>query len=272
MALVITDAGRAASIRAGDLGIELKITHISIGTEGYTPDQSQTELRAEIIRKPVVRGRIIKLGHLHFEADFDGKEEFEGKEIGYHLDDDAQTLFGVDSNNGAILSLKKANSVITEAIDLNLSASRIENITVEVATTPYANEETPGIAEVATTEEVTEGVDDERIITAKKLHAFLGSREAINVIYQESDTIQISKRNVLFRAFAFPLRALTDGAQFSARVDESVDLKSGEVKFTPPEGESVNYKGERHPFARIVSTGIEVHFARIKGEWHAWQV
>ncbi|ELO4023086.1 phage tail protein, partial [Vibrio fluvialis] len=34
MSLLITHAGIAAAIRAGDLGIEYKITHISIGSAG----------------------------------------------------------------------------------------------------------------------------------------------------------------------------------------------------------------------------------------------
>ncbi len=55
MSLVITNAGIAASVRAGDLGIEYKITHISIGTGGYIPDKSQTELQNEIQKKSITR-------------------------------------------------------------------------------------------------------------------------------------------------------------------------------------------------------------------------
>lgn len=263
MALVITDAGRAASVRAGDLGVEFKISHISIGTEGYSPTVDQTELRAEIIRKPVVRGRIIKLGHLHFEADFDGKEEFEGKEVGYHLDDDSQTLFGVDSDDGKVLTLKKANSIVTEVIDLNLSASRMDNITVEVATTPYANEETPGIAEVATDEEITAGMDDERIVTPKKLATHLKP----NFIIAAEHELKHSTINVIATHKAFTLSD-GDDYHFIARVDSSVDFDAGDVSFTAPDGEKIKVleTGEKHETVRIVLPNVEYRFMRINGE------
>ncbi|WP_052437583.1 hypothetical protein [Vibrio jasicida] len=269
MALVITDAGRAASVRAGDLGVEFKISHISIGTEGYTPTKDQTELRAEIIRKPVIRGRIIKTGHLHFEADFVGKEEFEGKEIGYHLNDEAQTLFGVDSDDGKVMTLKRANSIVTEVFDLNLSASRIDNITVEVATTPYANEETPGIAEVATDAEVMAGEDDERILTPKKLHTFSKQQAQPNVINAAEHDIELSKLNVIFIHKEFQLPAPLTDCHFDVRIDNSVDLGAGDVRFHAPENETINALGGKHDDVRIVQKGQTFKFYRLKGEWYA---
>ena len=79
MSLIITDAGIAASVKAGDLGVSYKITHISIGSEGYTPSASQTKLRAEIMKRPITRGAVIGTGRLHFETVWDGDEEFEGR-------------------------------------------------------------------------------------------------------------------------------------------------------------------------------------------------
>ncbi|ASI93594.1 hypothetical protein [Vibrio rotiferianus] len=269
MALVITDAGRAASVRAGDLGVEFKISHISIGTEGYTPTEDQTELRAEIIRKPVIRGRIIKTGHLHFEADFVGKEEFEGKEIGYHLDDEAQTLFGVDSDDGKVMTLKRANSIVTEVFDLNLSASRIDNITVEVATMPFADEETPGIAEVATIEEVAAGVDDERIVTAKKLSAALSRNNKPNFIETQDDDIALNKLNVFKVIKPIQLPEASEDCICRVLVLAAV-TEENKQPFTAPNRKKITVlsTGEQHETTNIVTRNVQYTFKSIDGEWY----
>lgn len=270
MALVITDAGRAASVRAGDLGVEFKISHISIGIEGYTPTKDQTELRAEIIRKPVIRGRIIKTGHLHFEADFVGKEEFEGKEIGYHLDDEAQTLFGVDSDDGKVMTLKRANSIVTEVFDLNLSASRIDNITIEVATTPKAGEETPGIAEIATDAEVAAGVDDERIVTAKKLSAALSRNNEPNVIKTQHDELALNKLNI-FKVLK-PIKLPTPGSDCVCRVRVEIPVSPGgeKLSFDAPDGKQITIQstGEKDTTVNVVTSHVEYLFMFIDGEWY----
>ncbi|WP_272165487.1 phage tail protein [Vibrio diabolicus] len=265
MALVITEAGRAASVRAGDLGVEFKIAHISIGTEGYTPTAAQTELRAEIIRQPVTRGRIIKTGHLHFEADFVGKGEFEGKEIGYHLDDENHTLFAVDSDDGKVMTLKRANAIVTEVFDLNLSASRIDNITVEVATTPMASEDTPGIAEVSTDEEILAGQDDERIVTPKKLRKAV----APNPISQQEDEILLSKSNVFFITGERTLPSSDDIAGLSVRVDELVDLEAGDVILKAPENEMIKVGQRAANKVRIVEKSKDFEFIRTHEGWRA---
>lgn len=177
MSLIITDAGIAAAIRAGDLGIEYKITHISIGSEGYVPEPAQTELRNELQKKTITRGVLVAPGQLHFETVWDGVEEFEGKELGYWLEDG--TLFAVDSRDGDIITYKRKNTVVTEACELNLSASTISNITVELLGSPYATETLAGIAKVATNEQVETGTNDSAFLTVKK---FLYALDVTQVI------------------------------------------------------------------------------------------
>ena len=167
MSLVITDAGIAASIQAGELGIQYKITHISIGREGYVPTADQTELRNEILRKAITKGEHIGQGRLHFETVWDGQEEFKGKELGYWLEDG--TLFAVDSRDGEVITYKRADTVVTEAVELTLSASSLTNITVELMGAPLATERVAGIAKVATQEIVDDGLDDAAFVTSKKL-------------------------------------------------------------------------------------------------------
>ncbi|WP_375322745.1 phage tail protein [Aliivibrio logei] len=167
MSLLITNAGIAASIHAGELGVSYKITHIAIGLEGYLPTLDQTQLKNEVAREALTRGSVPALGQLHFEAVFADEKEFEGKEIGYYLEDG--TLFAVDSRDGEILSLKRSNTIITEALELNLAGSSIDNITVEIMGTPYATETVAGISKIVTNEQVDEGIDDTSFLTIKKL-------------------------------------------------------------------------------------------------------
>ncbi|MBL4828872.1 MAG: tail fiber protein [Aliivibrio sp.] len=178
MSLLITNAGIAASIKAGELGVSYKITHIAIGLDGYLPTVGQTALKNEVARKALSRGSVPALGQLHFEAVFDGNSEFEGKEIGYYLDDG--TLFAVDSRDGEIMSLKRTNTIITEAFELNLAGSAISNITVEIMGTPYATESVAGIAKIATVEGINAG-DDFTIVTPKKLQDKITTNAATKI-------------------------------------------------------------------------------------------
>lgn len=188
MSLLITNAGIAASIHAGELGVSYKITHIGIGLEGYLPTLDQTQLKNEVARESLTRGSVPALGQLHFEAVFADKKEFEGKEIGYYLEDG--TLFAVDSREGEILSLKRSNTIITEALELNLAGSSIENITVELMGTSYATEAVAGIAKIAAIEQMN-SANDETIVTPKKLKDTTATDEDIDAESNEAKFIQL---------------------------------------------------------------------------------
>lgn len=178
MSLLITDAGIAASIEAGNLGISYKITEISIGTEGYIPTADQEALRNEVERKAITRGTVIGNGQLHFETVWNDGTEFEGKEIGYWLE--TGVLFAVDSRDGEVITYKRKDTIVTEAVEMNLAASSIENITVELLGQPYATEQVAGIAKIATSQQVNEGLDDNSFLTVKKLVLSLGVTHVID--------------------------------------------------------------------------------------------
>ncbi|MDD9158562.1 hypothetical protein PVK64_20615, partial [Aliivibrio sp. S4TY2] len=124
-------------------------------------------LRDEIVRRPITQGSIPALGQLHFEVLFDGEIEYEAREIGYFLEDG--TLFAVDSREGNIISIKRADTIITEVFDLTLSGSEIDTITVELIGAVNATEHVPGIAKIATDAQVAEGQDNSAFLTIKKL-------------------------------------------------------------------------------------------------------
>lgn len=172
MSLLITDTGIAASIRAGELGVSYKIAEISIGTEGYTPTADQTVLRNEVQRKAITRGEVTALGRLHFETVWDGAEAFEGKELGYWLDDG--TLFAVDSRDGEVITYKQKDTVVIEACELNLAASSIDNISVELLEAYSATEERAGIAKIATQEQAELATNDQEIMTPLKTQKWWG--------------------------------------------------------------------------------------------------
>ncbi len=188
MSLLITDAGIAASIEAEALGVNYKITHIGIGLDGYVPTLEQTQLKNEVAREALSRGSVPALGQLHFEAVFAGNTSFDGKEIGYFLEDG--TLFAVDSRDGEIMSLKRSNTIITEAFELNLAGSSIKNITVELMGAPYATEELAGIAKITTIDKMNSD-DDETIVTPKKLKDNTATDDDIDTESHESKFIQL---------------------------------------------------------------------------------
>ncbi|MUK76190.1 phage tail protein [Aliivibrio fischeri] len=188
MSLLITDAGISASIEAEALGVNYKITHIGIGLDGYVPTLEQTQLKNEVAREALSRGSVPALGQLHFEAVFAGNTSFDGKEIGYFLEDG--TLFAVDSRDGEIMSLKRSNTIITESFELNLAGSSIKNITVELMGAPYATEELAGIAKITTIDKMNSD-DDETIVTPKKLKDNTATDDDIDTESNEPKFIQL---------------------------------------------------------------------------------
>lgn len=244
MSLLITDAGIAASIRAGELGISYKIAEISIGTEGYTPTADQIDLRNEVQRKAITRGEVAALGRLHFETVWDGAEAFEGKELGYWLDDG--TLFAVDSRDGEVITYKRKDTVVIEACELNLAASTIDNISVELLEAYSATEERSGVARIARSGDVDAGTDDSRFLTIKKLLSRTASLARSGVVQLSNSFSGTSQ------AKAVTEKALKDGLEQAITLehlrgvpldlDETFARKSGTVfrYFDSENGDNVN--------------------------------
>lgn len=184
MSLLITDAGIAAATAAGDLGVSYKIAYISVGTEGYIPTVGQTELKNEVARVEITKGFDNGNGQLHGEGVFDGDNEFVGKELGYHLTDG--TLFAVDSRAGEIISVKRSNTIVTEAFDLNLANSSIDNITVAIT----------GVT-AATDEDIDNKAQTKRMVLLPQLWRALQpirdrANEALNVAHSKWTYVQAS--------------------------------------------------------------------------------
>lgn len=128
--LVVTQDGLNQAVSASNQGINIKITHVAFGTEGYEPDKEQTSLRSETVRAQVAGGQDVSPNQVHLTAVFDGDEEVAAREIGFFLEDG--TLFAVESDPNNVLIYKNQNATIIQAFDLVLDATPPSSVTVDI--------------------------------------------------------------------------------------------------------------------------------------------
>lgn len=125
---VITTAGLAAIWRADNKGIAAEITHIGLGTTGYTPNKTQTALRTRKGLYPVSDGEKLSSTLLHLTAVADDSLEYWVREVGFYLADG--TLLAVWSDPTAALAYKSAAAQLLLAYDLSLSALPADSVTI----------------------------------------------------------------------------------------------------------------------------------------------
>jgi hypothetical protein len=125
---VITKAGLAAILRADNTGIAAQITHIALGTSGYTPSADQKSLVAQVAKYPIAGGERLSSTLLHLTALADGDRSFWVKEIGFLLSDG--TLLAVWSDSSNPLAYKSASTDLLLAYDLSLAALPADSVTI----------------------------------------------------------------------------------------------------------------------------------------------
>ncbi|MEE1888498.1 phage tail-collar fiber domain-containing protein [Pseudomonas carassii] len=125
---VITKAGLAAVWRADNSGLAVKITHIALGTAGYSPSTEQKALRTEAARHVIAGGERLGNNQLHLTAIADGAHAFWVREVGFVLEDG--TLFAVWSHPSEALAYKPAGTDLLLAYDLSLSALPADSVTI----------------------------------------------------------------------------------------------------------------------------------------------
>lgn len=129
MALTITQSGLNKAVNASNRGVNLKITHVALGTSGYQPSRNAKALQNEISRVAIAGGTNVAGNQIHLTAVFDNNQQFSAKEIGFFLEDG--TLFALESDPNNVLIYKNSKSTIIEAFDLILDAVPPESITVD---------------------------------------------------------------------------------------------------------------------------------------------
>ncbi len=125
---VITKAGLAAILRADNTGIAAQITHIALGTSGYTPSADQKSLVAQTAKYPIAGGERLSSTLLHLTALADGDRAFWVREIGFLLSDG--TLLAVWSDSSTPLAYKSADTDLLLAYDLSLAALPADSVTI----------------------------------------------------------------------------------------------------------------------------------------------
>ncbi|MFK3817017.1 phage tail protein [Pseudomonas sp. NPDC089407] len=125
---VITKAGLAAILRADNTGIAAQITHIALGTSGYTPTADQKSLVAQTAKYPIAGGERLSSTLLHLTALADGDRAFWVREIGFLLSDG--TLLAVWSDSSTPLAYKSADTDLLLAYDLSLAALPADSVTI----------------------------------------------------------------------------------------------------------------------------------------------
>lgn len=125
---VITKAGLSAVWRKDKTGLAAEITHVVIGTEGYTPANTQTALRKQVAVYPISDGETLSSTLLHVTAVADGPQAIWVREIGYLLSDG--TLFAVWSHPTDVLAYKPAENKLLLAYDLSLTALPPGSVTI----------------------------------------------------------------------------------------------------------------------------------------------
>jgi hypothetical protein len=125
---VITQAGLAAIFRATNDGLSAQITHIVLGSTGYTPVQTQTALRSKKGTYPISDGQKLSSTQLHLTAVADDAAEYWVREVGFLLADG--TLLAVWSDPAQALAYKSPNAQLLLAYDLSLAALPANSVTI----------------------------------------------------------------------------------------------------------------------------------------------
>ncbi|MCO7538337.1 phage tail protein [Pseudomonas asiatica] len=127
---VITKPGLVAIFNANNNGLSAEITHVVLGTSGYTvtPGTEQRVLRSQVGKYPISGGEKLTSTLLHLTAVADGPASFYVRELGFLLSDG--TLLAVWSHPTEPLAYKPPNDQLLLAYDLSLSALPANSVTI----------------------------------------------------------------------------------------------------------------------------------------------
>ncbi|MDN7142691.1 phage tail protein [Pseudomonas sp. JQ170] len=125
---LITKAGLAAIWRADNTGVSAEITHVVLGSAGYTPRTDQKSLQAQVAKYPIAGGERLSSTQIHMTALADDERAFWVREIGFLLSDG--TLLAVWSHPTEALTYKPADADLLLAYDVSLAALPADSVTI----------------------------------------------------------------------------------------------------------------------------------------------
>lgn len=124
----ITKTGLAAIWSATNTGLAAEITHIGLGSSGYTPSIEQKSLRNQVAKYPISGGEKLSSTLIHLTAVADDTAAFWVREIGFFLSDG--TLLAVWSHPTEALTYKSGKDELLLAYDLSLEALPADSVTI----------------------------------------------------------------------------------------------------------------------------------------------
>lgn len=130
---LITKAGLAAIWNATKTGLAAEISHIGLGSSGYTPNVEQTALRNQVAKYPISGGEQLSSTLIHLTAIADDAKAFWVREIGFFLSDG--TLLAVWSDANTPLTYKAGGDELLLAYDLSLQALPADSVTINSTAT-----------------------------------------------------------------------------------------------------------------------------------------
>ena len=169
--IVITDAGLSEVINATHTGTSsVALTEVGLGTGKYDARKDQTTLQAEFKRLTSIAGGAVENDLIHFTVLDESADAYSVYEFGVYTE--SGTLFAAYSQTTPIVQ-KASGSQAMLAIDIKLADISATNISIgdtNFAMSP-ATTERLGLIELATANEVAEGVDAQRAVTPSSLLA-----------------------------------------------------------------------------------------------------
>jgi Phage tail-collar fibre protein len=127
----ITRAGMRALFSATNTGVDLKLSHIAVGTGqgvGYIPTGNETALRTEFQRKPIGGGDYLTDFEILVQAMLDGPSQGWVHEVG--IFDEAGVLFAIWSEPNGSLVYKTAGVPVIIALTLAVSEIPPNSLTI----------------------------------------------------------------------------------------------------------------------------------------------
>ena len=126
----ITQAGITAAINAHSGQINIAISHIAVGTSGYTPTRGRTSLVNEIDRVPVHSSESLSQDQWRVMGSFE-TGEYTAREVGFFLEDG--TLFALFSDPANPIFYKTQGATVIQPFTLALKAVPADAITVNAS-------------------------------------------------------------------------------------------------------------------------------------------
>lgn len=174
--LQVTNAGRAALVNVPNTGTNaVLVSQVGIATAPFTVSAALTALPGELKRLATVGGTIAADDTIHVSVRDESTSAYDCYGFGLYLADG--TLFAVYSQPELLLG-KAAGAMMLLALDAVFADIDVQQITFGATNfiDPAATTELPGVVELATETEATEGTDKIRAITAWLLKKVLDAR------------------------------------------------------------------------------------------------